>query len=315
VPTISFENRVVIVTGAGGALGRTYALDIARRGGAVIVNDLGGAVEGGGGSRAAADEVVAEIEAAGGRAIANYDSVVTQDGARRIAAAALDAFGRIDALVNNAGIIRNSWFEDVSSEDLDALITTHLVGTFNVTQAVWSHMKAQGYGRIVFTSSASGMLGNPTQSAYGAAKAGIAGLMNVLSQEGEPHGVLCNALMPNAMSRMAHTLSPEVAVLGLPHVQTFPKTTDPAFTTGIVVYLASEACASTHSIYSSLGGRIARVFIGVSEGWQGSREEPSSAEDIAAHIEQIRDPRGGFNIPSSLIDEYRIVATKAPPEF
>jgi NAD(P)-dependent dehydrogenase (short-subunit alcohol dehydrogenase family) len=315
VPAISFENHVVIVTGAGGALGRTYALDIARRGGAVVVNDLGGAVEGGGGSREPADQVAAEIRAAGGKAIASYDSVETPEGARRIAAAALDAFGRIDALINNAGNIRNGWLEDASAADLDAQLQTHVRGAFNVTQAVWPQMKAQRYGRVVFTSSAAGMLGNPTQSAYGAAKAGVAGLMNALAQEGEAHGILCNALTPNAMSRMGYTLPQEVAELGLPYIQAFPQAMDPAFTTGIVVYLASEACTSTHAIYSSLGGRIARVFVGVTHGWQGSREQPASAEDIATHIAEIRDPGRGFNIPRSLMDEYRIVAAAAAPEF
>jgi NAD(P)-dependent dehydrogenase (short-subunit alcohol dehydrogenase family) len=313
--SISFENRVVIVTGAGGALGRTYALDIARRGGAVVVNDLGGGVEGSGGSRTAADEVVAEIKAAGGKAVASYDSVVTPDGARRIAAAAMQAFGRIDALINNAGNIRNAWLEDAAAEDLDAQLETHVRGTFNVTRAVWPQMKAQGYGRVVFTASAAGLLGNPTQSAYGAAKAGVLGLMNALSQEGEGHGILCNALTPNAISRMGYTLPEEVAALGLPYVQTFPQAMDPSFTTGVVVYLASEACGSTHAIYSSLGGRIARVFVGVTQGWQGSRETPARAEDIAAHFDQIRDPRRGFHIPTSLLDEYRIVASEAAPEF
>ncbi|TAL04273.1 MAG: SDR family NAD(P)-dependent oxidoreductase [Rhodospirillaceae bacterium] len=315
--TISFQNRVVVITGAGNGLGRTYALDIARRGGAVVVNDLGVDIEGVGGSHAAADKVVAEIKAAGGKAAANYDSVATTDGASRIVKAALDSFGRIDALINNAGNLRTALFENVSQEDRGSLFETHLAGTFNVTQAVWPHMKAQGYGRIVFTTSAAGMLGNPTQSAYGAAKAGITGLMNVLSQEGEPYGILCNGLMPNATGRMGEKTvkdtDPEVMKKKAPFLSALGKSLEPEFTTGMGVYLASESCKTTHSIYSSLGGRMARVFIGITEGWQGSREQPATAEDIAANIVQIRDTAGDFHIPKKLTDEHMVVTKLAPP--
>jgi len=311
---ISFHNRVVIVTGAGGALGRTYALDIARRGGAVVVNDLGGTVEGMSSSNEMADRVVAEIRAAGGRAVASYDSVSTLEGARRIATTALAAFGRVDALINNAGNFRSGSFEEASREDVDSLLSAHLVGTFNVTQAVWPHLKAQRYGRIVFTTSAAGMLGHANLSAYGAAKGGITGLMNVLSQEGAPHGILCNALMPNAMSRMGQSFAKSGGVAkdqkDNPHLAAILPTMDPAYTTGIAVYLASDSCTSTHSAYSSLGGRIARVFIGVTEGWQGPRDAPANAEDIAVNIEQIRNATRGFDIPDSLSDEYRIVASR-----
>lgn len=311
--TVSFENRVVIVTGAGGALGRTYALDIAKRGGAVVVNDLGGSVEGLNASHAAADQVVAEIKAAGGRAVASYDSVATRAGAQRIVATALDAFGRVDALINNAGNFLADLFEDVREQDRDALLSVHLAGTFNVTQAVWSHMKVQRYGRIVFTSSGAGMLGREMLSAYGTAKGGITGLMNVLSQEGAPYGILCNVLLPNAMSRMGEKLSEKIDADAMQktssRMSAIGNSMDPGFTTGIAVYLASEACTSTHYLYSSLGGRIARVFIGVTEGWQGSRQQPATAEDIAAHISQICDTERGFHIPQSLQDEYRIVVT------
>lgn len=308
---VSFADRVVIVTGAGGGLGRTYALDIAGRGGAVIVNDLGCAVDGSGRSPDVAEKVVAEITVAGGRAVASHDSVATKDGARRIVNTAIDAFGRVDALINNAGNLRNDWFEDVREEDRDAVIATHLLGTFNVTQAVWPHMQARKYGRIVFTSSASGMLGNPMQVGYGMAKAGIVGLMNVLSQEGRPHGILCNAITPNALTRMGekHAEKMESGVLEkmAPVMAALGRSMEPGFNTGIVVYLASEACTSTHSIYSQLGGRIARVFIGVTEGWQGSRAYPATADDIAAHIEQIRDATRRVHIPDDLNDEFRIV--------
>lgn len=310
---ISFADRVAIVTGAGGGLGRTYALDIARRGGAVVVNDLGCAVDGTGSSPEPADVVAAEIKAAGGQAVANHDSVATKDGAERIVKTAIDAFGHLDAVINNAGILRNDWFEDAHEGDRDALLATHLLGTFNVTQAAWPHMQARKYGRIVFTSSASGMLGNPMQSSYGMAKAGITGLMNVLSQEGRPHGILCNAIMPNALTRMgekhAEKMKPGDLEKMAPIVGAIGKSMDPSFNTALVVYLASEACTSTHSIYSHVGGRIARVVVAVTEGWQGSREYPANAEDIAAHFEQIRDTSRGIHVPDDLNHEFRMVVT------
>lgn len=310
---ISFEGRVVIVTGGGGAIGRACALDIARRGGAVVVNDLGGEVRGGGGSTGYADAVVDEIRAAGGTAVASYDSVGTLDGARRIAATAIDRFGRIDALMNNAGNMRCGPFEELVEDDLLALLSVHLVGSFNLTQAVWPHMKAQRYGRVVFTSSGAGMLGHPTMAAYGAAKAGMAGLMNTLAIEGAPHGICCNGLLPNAASRMTQAVgnlrkdappaepNPLMAAIG--------PTMQADFMMGIGVYLASEACTTTHSLYSSLGGRIARAFIGVTEGWYGPRDHGASADDIAAHFDEIRDTQG-FHIPAGLGEEYRIVGTK-----
>jgi NAD(P)-dependent dehydrogenase (short-subunit alcohol dehydrogenase family) len=307
---IDFKGRTVVITGGGGGLGRTYALDIARRGGAVVVNDLGGNVDGDNGSHTMADQVVSEIVAAGGRAIANYDSVATRAGGEAIVQAALDAFGRIDAVINNAGNLRNAWIEDLEDEDRDAILSVHLLGTFNVTRAAWPHLKAQGYGRVVFTSSASGMLGNAMQGAYGAAKGGIVGLMNVVSQEGAPHNILCNALTPNAETRMADKMDADAMKDIVPYMGEIGGSMQREFNTGMAVYLASETCISTHSIYSMLGGRYARMFIGVTEGWQASRETPPSAEDIAAHIDQIRDPRLGYYIPDSLIDEYRIVATK-----
>lgn len=313
MPEISFRDRVVIVTGAGGGLGRTYALDIARRGGAVVVNDLGGSIEGPGGSSEMADMVVDEIKAAGGRAVASYDSVASADGAKRIAATAMDEFGRIDALINNAGNMRVNPLEDNSQEDLAAILAVHLVGTFNVTRAVWSHMKARGYGRIVSTSSSAGMYGDESYACYASAKAGITGLMNVLAHEGEPHGILCNVLMPNASTRMTDMVAGQMDQDDVERskalMAAIKNSMDPSFTTGLAVYLASEACTSNHAIYSSCAGRMARVFIGASEGWHGPQDQPATAEDIAAHIDEIRDLSRGVHIPSSPGDEFRIVIT------
>lgn len=307
---ISFEDRVVIVTGAGGGLGRTYALDVARRGGAVVVNDLGGSVRGGGASRAMADSVVEEIRQAGGRAVASHDDVASAEGARDMAATALEAFGRIDALINNAGNMRYAAFEDLTLEDLNALLSVHVGGAFNCSQAVWPHMKAQGGGRIVFTTSGGGVLGVHKLTAYGAAKAGVMGLMHSLALEGAAHGILCNAVMPNAGTRMTAGI-PEGELGDNPWAARFWSTFAPEFTTGLMVFLASEACTTTHGVYSALGGRVARAFVGVTDGWQGSPTAPPTAEQIAAHWEQIGDDARGYGIPDSLADEYRLVAEKA----
>jgi NAD(P)-dependent dehydrogenase (short-subunit alcohol dehydrogenase family) len=306
---ISFENRAIIVTGAGGALGRCYALDIARRGGAVIVNDLGGPVAGGGFSTESADKIVAEIKGFGGKAVASYDTVTTREGAQKIAATAIEAFGRIDGLINNAGNMRAAHFEDTSADDLAALIAVHLTGSFNVTQAVWPHMQAQNYGRVVFTASTAGILGRAGMSAYGAAKGGVLGLMNVLAQEGAAHGILCNIVLPNAVSRMTASIgsTPEEAGTKNPHFALIGSRMAPDFTTGLAVYLASEACTTTHDMYSSLGGRIARAFIGLTEGWLSPDGLPPSAEDIAANSAVIRDPAQRYHIPAALADEYGIV--------
>jgi NAD(P)-dependent dehydrogenase (short-subunit alcohol dehydrogenase family) len=309
--SISFEGRIVVVTGAGGGIGRTYALDIAKRGGTVVVNDLGGDVAGRNPSRAMADGVVAEIRKAGGRAVPSYDSVARVEGAQRLIATTLDQFGHIDALINNAGNMRNALLEDTSDEDFDAVLDTHLRGTLNVTRAVWPSMKVRKYGRIVFTSSGTGMYGNKLQAGYAAAKAGITGLMNVLALEGEDHGILCNALMPNALGRMAEQMikdmGPGATEEASAMMGAVSNSMAPEFNTALGVYLSSEACASTHCLYSSCVGRIARVFVGVTPGWQGSRERPATAEDIAAHFGEITDLSHGFQTPTYPRDEIELV--------
>lgn len=308
--TISFEGQVVIVSGAGGGIGRSYAIDIARRGGAVVVNDLGGDVAGNNPSARMAESVVREIVDNGGKAVANYDSVADRDGANAIVDTALSAFGRIDALINNAGIMRNDLFENTNADDTDAIIATHLNGTLNLSQAVWPHMQKQAYGRVVITASSAGLFGNPLQAAYGAAKGGVAGLMNVLALEGEQHGILCNAIMPNASGRMADQMTQDMGEqdrdaanqLG----EILARSFDPEFNTAMGVYLASDACTSTHSLYSSCAGRFAHVFVGVSKGWQGSRETAAAAEDIAEHFEDITNLDRGFDLPLSSREEVGI---------
>ena len=309
--SLRFDGRVAVITGAGGGLGRGYALDLAARGAAVVVNDLGGSFDGRGSSTSMADAVVAEIRAAGGRAVASYDSVATSAGGRAIIDCALDHFGRVDILVSNAGTLRNAPFDALSDETLDAMIEVHLKGGFNVSRPAFRAMKEQGYGRIVLASSAAGVLGNEQQAAYGAAKAGLVGLMNVLSLEGEAHGIRTNALLPTAMSRMAAAMDPKMletvgaayAALG----ERLGNSADPGFVTPLVTYLCSEACASSHGIYSATLGRYARLSVAMGRGWIGPRLAPPSAEDIAAHWDAICSADGAQETPS-LMAEFELVA-------
>jgi len=304
---VSFTGRVAIVTGAGGGLGREYALELARRGARVLVNDLGTAADGGGKPSRMADGVVAEIRAAGGSAHANFDSVATPRGGEAIVQAALDAFGRVDVLINNAGILRNAPFEQLPDGTLDAMLDVHLKGAFYVTRPAYSLMKIQGYGRILFASSAAGVFGNAEQAAYGAAKSGLIGLMNVLSQEGRPHGVLCNALLPTAESRMAAQMSPAqleaFGALYLSAGERLGNSGTPPFVSPMAVFLVSEACRSTHGIYSASLGRYARVFIAAGSGWLGPRTAPPSVEDIAIHFDEIGNSTQ-LSFPESLTDEF-----------
>jgi NAD(P)-dependent dehydrogenase (short-subunit alcohol dehydrogenase family) len=304
---IRFDGRVAIVTGAGGGLGRTYAMEIARRGGAVVVNDLGGSFDGTGSSTSMADAVVAEIDRAGGKAVASYESVGTRSGGDAIVTKALESFGRVDIVINNAGHLRNAPFEEITDEILDSLIAVHLKGAFYVTQPAYRAMKRQGYGRIVLASSSAGMLGNPVQAAYGAAKAGLIGLMNVLSLEGHAHGVLCNALLPTATSRMGAALPPEqLADLGAKFAAVAHlagNTLDPHFVTPLAVYLASEQCQSTHGIFSATWGRYAQAFLAIGDGWIGPRDTPPNIEQISDHWSEITS-RETFCVPASLEDEF-----------
>jgi NAD(P)-dependent dehydrogenase (short-subunit alcohol dehydrogenase family) len=308
---ISFEGQVVVITGGGGGLGSAFAKDIARRGGKVVVNDLGGPTSGaasdtgGGASSGFADRVVAEIREAGGAAIANYDTVTTPEGAEAIIGAALATWGRVDAVILNAGTMRHGAFETMPLEDLNALLAVHVGGAWTVAQAAWPHMKAQGYGRLVFATSSGGTLGNAYLAAYGAAKGAVMGLMHGLAEAGVPHGIVCNAYMPNAISRMTSEMT--ATDLGEnPWSARFWPYFAPEYTTGLATFLASSACTTHHGIYSALGGRIGRVFIGAVDGV--ARDEAPSAEDIAADWARINDAGAGYAIPANQVDEWRIVA-------
>jgi NAD(P)-dependent dehydrogenase (short-subunit alcohol dehydrogenase family) len=272
---VDLDGRVAVVTGAGGGLGRSHALVLASRGAKVVVNDLGGSRDGSGAGSDMADAVVAEIVADGGEAVANYDSVATVEGGRAIVASAVDTFGRIDIVVNNAGILRDSSFLKLDADALDLVLKVHLYGAFNVTHAAWPYLKDQGYGRVVSTASGSGLYGNFGQSNYSAAKMGIVGLTRTLAIEGAKYGINANAIAPIAASRMTEDVMPPQL---LERIQ-------PEHVSPVVAYLASEVCTDSGRIYSVGGGYVARVAI--VEGAGTAFQEVPTPEDIAERWEAI----------------------------
>ncbi len=292
---ITFDGRVAIVTGAGGGLGKTYALELARRGARVVVNDLGGSVDGTGSSESAADRVVTEIGEAGGEAVANYDSVSTPEGGEAIVQTALDSFGTVDIVVNNAGILRDRSFANMELSELQAVLDVHLRGAFYVSQPAFRVMKEKGYGRFVFTSSNAGLFGNFGQANYGAAKAGLAGLSNVLAIEGAKYNIKSNAIAPIAKTRMTEDL------LG-----PFADMVQPEQVTPMVVYLCSEANEHTHEIFTAGGGRYGRIAIVTNNGWIAGQGEVPSVEEIADHLEEIRDLSAPI-VPESINDEITLI--------
>jgi NAD(P)-dependent dehydrogenase (short-subunit alcohol dehydrogenase family) len=237
------------VTGAGGGLGREYALSLASGGARVVVNDLGGARDGSGAGSDMADKVVAEIQAGGGSAVASYDSVATAEGARRIIRTALDAFGAVHGVVSNAGILRDASFAKMTDADWDAVQQVHLYGGYYVTHAVWPHFREQGFGRIVVATSTTGLFGNFGQANYGAAKSGLLGLINTLAIEGARNGITANAVAPMAATRMTEDVAPVELLAKLP----------PAFVAPVVTHLMSEECTQTGSVFVVGGGLVQRV--------------------------------------------------------
>ena len=292
---INFDGRVAIVTGAGGGLGRTYALDLAARGAQVVVNDLGGSVDGQGGDHAAAQKVVDEIKAAGGEAVPNYDSVMTPEGGANIVTTAVDTFGKVDVVINNAGFLRDKSFLKLTWDDLDAVIDVHLKAAFYVSQPAFAIMKENGYGRFVFTAS-NATFGNFGQTNYAAAKNGLIGLSNTIAVEGARNGILSNVIMPVAGTRMTRDLLGD-----------FADVLAPQYVTPMVSYLSSETCTTTHGAYSAAGGRYARVFTGLVPGWFAGRGATVAAEDIAANIAQI-EKQDGYVVPTSTTDEIMVLA-------
>ena len=292
----SFDGRVAVVTGGGGGLGRAYSLELARRGARVVVNDLGGSVDGSGAGTRAADAVVAEIKAVGGEALASYDSVSSPEGGEAIIGAAVEAFGTVDVVINNAGILRDRSFSNLTLDDLHGVLDTHLKGAFYVSMPAFKVMKEKGYGRFVHTSSNSGLFGNFGQANYGAAKMGLVGLSNVLAIEGAKYGIQSNVIGPVARTRMTEQLLGPLADLLAPE-QVMP----------LVVFLASEANPHTHEIFTAGGGRYGRIFIGTNPGWFAGPKVVPTVEDVQAHIDEIRDV-SSYEIPASSNDEIMIIA-------
>jgi len=288
---IRFDDRVAIVTGAGGGLGKTYALELARRGAKVVVNDLGGAADGTGAGSSMADEVVKEIEAAGGMAVANYDSVSTPEGGEAIVQTAVDNFGKVDIVINNAGILRDKSFSKLEPENLEIVLDVHLKGAFFVSQPAFRVMKENNFGRFIFTASGAGIFGNFGQTNYGAAKMGLVGLSSVLAVEGARNNIKCNVIAPIARTRLTEQLLGPMAE----HL-------DPAFVTPLVVYLSSEACELTHEIFDVGGGRYARIFVGLCPGWTAPKGGPPAVEDIEANLGTILETEG-YGIPESIAGE------------
>ncbi|YCU70718.1 SDR family oxidoreductase [Mycobacteroides abscessus] len=271
------QDRVIVVTGAGGGLGREYALTLAGEGASVVVNDLGGARDGSGAGSAMADGVVDEIKAAGGRAVANYDSVATEEGAANIVKTALDEFGAIHGVVSNAGILRDGTFHKMTYDNWHAVQQVHLYGGYNITRAAWPHFREQGYGRIVVATSTSGLFGNFGQANYGAAKLGLVGLINTLALEGAKYNIHSNAIAPIAATRMTADIASEVVLEQLP----------PAFVSPVVGYLCTEESTDNGSVFVVGGGKVQRVALFENAG--ATFASPPTVDEVAARWGEIED--------------------------
>jgi NAD(P)-dependent dehydrogenase (short-subunit alcohol dehydrogenase family) len=291
---LRFDNRVAVITGAGRGLGRAYALLLASRGAKVVVNDVGGSLQGHGADAGPAQEVVDEIRAAGGEAVACTDSVATVEGGKAIVQKALDSWGRIDILIHNAGNVRRGSLKEMSYEDFDAVLDVHLRGAFNVVRPAFPLMCKAGYGRIVLTSSVSGLYGNANVVNYAMSKTGMVGLCNVAALEGAAEGVKCNIIAPGAVTRMAEGLD----------TSAYPPM-GPELVAPVVGWLSHESCSVTGEILSSMAGRVSRMYIAESPGVY----QPSwSIEQVGERIGTIRE--GGTPwvlpvVPSGQIDHIR----------
>ena len=287
---IGYDGKVAIITGAGGGLGRSHALELARRGARVVVNDLGGSIDGTGSSQGPAALVVDEIKSLGGDAVASTDSVATPAGGAAIVQRAIDAFGRVDIVVNNAGILRDKAFHNMDDDLLRPVLEVHLAGAFYVTRAAWIKMREQNYGRVVNTSSNSGLLGNFGQSNYGAAKMGLVGLTRVLAIEGAKNNIKVNAIAPVAFTRMTEGLMGDLGAK-----------LKPELVTPIVAWLCHEDCPVTGEVYSAGGGVISRFFVGLTQGYVNP---DLTVEDVRDHFDQIRDETG-YIVPAHNGEELR----------
>ena len=304
---LRFDDRVALVTGAGGGLGREHALLLASRGAAVMVNDLGSPTMGGQDhDPSPAQAVVEEITAAGGVAIANSDSVASREGAESMVASALEEFGRLDILINNAGIIRNRTFLNIGEYEFEPVLDVHVKGCFFVTRPAYEHMKTVGYGRIINTSSGSGLFGSFGQTAYSAAKAAIYGFTRTLGIEGSRYGVHVNAIAPGALTRMTgDVLGDDGAMAEMTGLsgedlvyQMGPHQVAPA-----VVYLAHESCSLNGETLSASGGRVGRAFMGVTK---GIYEDELTVESVADRIDEVCD-EDGYLVPDNVDQEIELL--------
>jgi NAD(P)-dependent dehydrogenase (short-subunit alcohol dehydrogenase family) len=292
---LGFDGKVAIVTGAGGGLGKQHALLLASRGARVVVNDLGGSVHGDGSDKSAAESVASEIVAAGGEAMSNTDSVSTPEGGEALVQTAIDAYGQVDILINNAGILRDKTFHNMTPDLLEPVLDVHLKGAFYVTKPAWIRMREQGYGRVINTSSNSGILGNFGQSNYGAAKMGLVGFTRVLAAEGAKYNIKVNAIAPLARTRMTEDLLGEGAAR-----------LDPELVSPVVAFLAHESVPVSGEVYTVGGGRVARFFIGMTTGFFDAKLDMEGVRD---HFDQIRDETG-YTVPANPAEEF-IALSKA----
>ena len=285
---LGFDGKVALISGAGGGLGRQHAFLLASRGALVVVNDLGGAVDGSGSDVGAAQKVANEIKALGGDAVADTNSVATPEGGAAMVKAAIDSFGRIDIVINNAGILRDKSFHNMEPSLMNPVFDVHLKGAFHVTQPAFVHMREQGYGRIVSTSSAAGIFGNFGQTNYGAAKMGLVGFTRVLAIEGAKHNIKANAIAPLALTRMTENLLGGIG-----------EKLGPEYISPVVAYLAHQDCPVSGEIFSVGGGRVARIFIGETQGYFNPA---LSMEDVRDHFDVIRD-QDGYAVPANIGEE------------
>jgi len=275
--TINFKDKVALITGGGGSLGRSHALLLAKLGAKIVINDKGGSVEGQGKSKSAADQTVDLIRNNGGQAIANYSSVESMEGALAMVDCAISEFGKLDIVINNAGILNDKSFKKQESSQWEDILNVHLTGSRNVTKAAWEHFLTQNYGRIVMTTSSTGLYGNFGQSNYGAAKMGVLGLMQCLKEEGQKHNIKINAIAPVAKSRMTESIMPPDII----------ELFEPKWVSPIVAYFCSEECAVNGECWAVGGGYVSRVAIVEGQGTVFDAKQELTADQISSQVNQI----------------------------
>ena len=288
---LGFDGKVAVITGAGGGLGRQHALLMASRGALVVVNDLGGSVDGSGSDKGAAAKVVDEIVALGGEAVADTNSVASAEGGEAIVQTALDAFGTVDIVINNAGILRDKAFHNMDESLVDPVFDVHLKGAFNVSGPAFRVMREKGYGRIISTSSAAGIFGNFGQANYGAAKMGLVGFTRVLAVEGARFNIAANAIAPIALTRMTEDLLGDLG-----------QKLQPDYVAPLVTFLAHESCDATGRVFSVGGGRVAEIFIGECQGFTDADLSPESVRDNWSTI----CDRDGYAVPAQIAEETKM---------